>query len=120
MLGQRRLGQSQARFDRVGLKEEDADGQLFGVNEMADEAFGLAGEELARKGREHPGPIARACVGGERAAMLQVDEGLQAQLKDEMAGAAVLVGDEADAAVAPFKQRRIRRWGMRHGNLSGS
>jgi hypothetical protein len=103
MLGQRRFCQGEAGFDGVGLQEEDADGQPFWVNNVAGEALSFAGEESARQGGEHPGPVACACVGGERAPMLQVDEGLQAQLKNLMAGAAMLVGDEADAAVAAFK-----------------
>ena len=59
-------------------------------------AFGR--EEAMRNLHEHAAAVAELGVGADRAAMVEIDEDLQALLEDVVRLAVAHVGDEADAA----------------------
>ncbi len=97
------------------IEEEDAHGQRVGIDRVSGEALGFAREETRGEGHENARAVAGLGVGVERAAMLQVDQRVDAQIQNLAAGAAMPIGHKADAAVAAFELRLIRRRSRRHG-----
>ena len=54
-----------------------------------------------------PGAVAGQAVGGHRAAVRQVDQGLEGHFQDAVAAASVDVGHEASAAATAFVARIV-------------
>ena len=92
----------------VWFEEEDAHRDLLGIDRAAGQALGFTHKKLSRQGGEDSGAIAGAGIRIECAAMLQVDQRFDAQLQNLVAGAAILIGDKTDAAIAAIKLRLIR------------
>ena len=104
-----------AVVDGFGIQKQGGDGERVGVHRLVGEFLGLTGEERFGERGQYPGPIAGHAVGIQRAAMLQVDERLEAELQKFVAGFAVTVCDETDAACAAingciFGNERAREW----------
>ena len=97
-----------AAADVMRIEEEDAHGQRVGIDRVAGDPSGFAGEEARRQRHQNAGAVAGLGVGVERAAMFQVDQRVEAQPQDFAAGAAMPIGYKADAAVATIKLRLIR------------
>src|SRR5690606_13893284 len=70
-------------------------------------ALRFLGEELVRDLHEDARAVARAWVGADGAAMLEVLEDVQAVFDDLVRLAALDVGDEADAAGILFERRVV-------------
>jgi len=115
MLMQCGLRDLHASKDVMRIEEEDTHGQRVGIDGVAGDAFRFACEEATRNGYQDACAVAGLGVGVERAAMLQVDQRVDAQVQDLAAGAAMPIGHKADSAVAAFVLRLIRRRSRRHG-----
>ncbi len=112
---QRALGELHPADDVMRIEEEDAHGQRVGIDRVSGNLLGFAREETGGEGDQDAGPIAGPGVGVERAAMLQVDQRVDAQVQNLAAGAAMPIGHKADSAIAAIILRLIRRRSRRHG-----
>ena len=112
---QRALRDLHAFDDMVRIEEEYAHGQRLGIDGVSGEALGFAREEMPGDGHQEARAVAGPGIGVERAAMLQIDQCVDAQVQNLAAGAAMPIGYKADAAVAAIVLRLIRRRSRRHG-----
>ena len=83
---------------RVARHEELSDRVMAGLGQVQAELFAFVREEGVRNLRQHAAAVAERRVGADGAAMVEIDEDLQALLQDGVRLAAVHVGDDADAA----------------------
>ena len=86
-----------ARF-RAARHEELADRVFAGRRQRHAELAAFGDEEIVRNLRQHAAAVAERRVRADRAAMVEVDENLQALFEDRVRLAVLHVGDEADAA----------------------
>ncbi len=127
--GDDRLGAG-ARL-RVARHEELADRIMAGLGQGEAQLGAFLGEEAVRDLGEHAAAVAERRVGAGCAAMVEIGEDLETLFEDCVRGAALHVGDDADAARIAFlggvvkalgaRQRRVdasrRRRGHRAGGL---
>ena len=66
------------------------------------------------------GAVAHQRVGADRAAMVEVDQDLQARADDVVRLAALDVGDEADAARVVLVARVVQSWSRRGAHHHGA
>ena len=71
---------------------------MAGLRQVEAELGAFRGEEAVRDLGQHAAAVAERRVGADRAAMVEIDEDLQALFEDVVRLAVVHVGDEADAA----------------------
>ena len=82
----------------VARHEELADGVMAGRRAGEAELGAFLGEEAVRNLGQYAAAVAERRVGADGAAMVEVDENLQALFEDRVRLAVLHVGDEADAA----------------------
>ena len=95
-LGDDRLGAG-ARLG-VARHEELADGVMSRLGQGEAELGAFLREEAVGDLGQHAAAVAERRVGADRAAMVEIDQDLQALLENGVRGAALHVGDDADAA----------------------
>ena len=91
----------------VARHEELADGVVSGRGQGEAELGAFLGEEAVGDLRQHAAAVAERRVGAGRAAMVEIDQDLQALLEDRVRGAALHVGDDADAAGIALVRRIV-------------
>ena len=93
------------RQSGIARHEQDADRIVPGLGQGKAEPGRLLGEEPVRDLDQDAGPVARARIGADRAAMLEIAEDRQRILHELVRFAALDVGDEADPAGNPCRAR---------------
>ena len=84
--------------DRVARQEELADRVIARFGQSETELIGLLGEEVVRDLHENAASVPELGVGPDGAAMIQIEQYLQAHLNDVVALRIMQIGDEADQA----------------------
>ena len=93
---------------RIARHEERADGVFAGLGQGETEPLRLLGEELVRDLDQDAGAVAGARVGADRAAMLEIAQDGEGILDQLVRGAALDVGNEADAAGILFERGIVK------------
>ena len=97
---------------RVARHEELSDRVMAGLRQVQSELFAFVREEVVRNLRQYAAAVAERGVRADGAAMVEIDEDLQALLQNGVRLAAIHVGDHADAArialVAPDRRDLAR------------
>src|SRR5579872_1068937 len=101
----------------VARHEELADRILAGRRQGHAELGAFLGEEAMRNLNQSSAAVAKLWIGACRAAMVQVDEDLEAFEQNVMRLAVLEVGDKADAAGIMFVTRIIKSLGGRQGGI---
>src|SRR5262249_20676494 len=88
----------------IAWHEQRADRVLAGLGQRESKPRRLPGEELVRDLHQDAGAVARARIGADRAAMLEIAEDGEGVLDQLVRLAALDVGDEADPAGILFER----------------
>ena len=87
---------------RVARHEQRADGIEAGLRQGEAEARGFLREEAMRDLHQHAAAVASLGIGPDRAAMVEIEQDLQAHPHEFVGFGVVHIGDEADAAGVMF------------------
>ena len=93
--------------------EQGADGVFAGLRQLEADLGGLALEEGVRDLHQDAGAVARARIGADRAAMLEIAEDADRVGDDLMRLLALDIGDEADAAGILLERGIVETFGGR-------
>ena len=95
----------------VARHEELADRVMAGFRQLESELGAFRREERVRDLRQNAATVAKRGIGADRAAMVEIDQNLQALLEDVMRLSVLHVGDEADAAGIVLLRRIVETLG---------
>ncbi len=102
---------------RVARHEQIADSIFAGFGQLEAEPVGLLHEEGMRDLHQDAGAVARARVGADRAAVLQIAQDGERVLDQLLRLAALDVGDEADAAGILLERRIVKSLRRRQAGI---